>query len=233
MDDDHQARLAALNATLDDCARCATHALGLRHIPGGGRIDRPPLMLLFINPTVRNITTAPDWPGPRFPFAGRPRLWGILADAGLIDRGTLDRAAALGPIPAMVELLAAEARRAGLYLTNAVKCVDYGSNLPAAGRVRESWPFLEQEIALVRPRLIVAFGLIPFHALTGRAVRLADRLWEVEQGRVHFSASRAIDGATYPVYPCYFPTGRGNPVAATRMLRALKTYLDTVGEAMA
>jgi uracil-DNA glycosylase len=226
MDEDRSARLAALNATLDSCSHCATHAMGLRHIPGGGKDDRPELLLVFINPTFRNMTAAQDWPGPRFPFAGKPRLWGILAEAGLVDAALPGRIAALGPTPAMVELLIAETRRAGLYLTNALKCVDSGARLPAAERVRAARPFLEQEIALVQPRRIVTFGLIPFQALTERALRLADHLWDAEHGRISFYPSRPIAGAGYPVFPCYFPTGRGNPVAATRLLRALRAFLD-------
>jgi hypothetical protein len=226
MDTARSTRLAALNATLDHCPHCATVAQGLHHIPGGGKDDRPDLLLVFINPTFRNMTAAQDWPGPRFPFASKPRLWGILAEAGLVDAALPSRIAALGPTSAMVELLIAETRRAGLYITNAVKCVDSGSKVPTSERVRAAWPFLEQEIALVQPRRIVTFGLIPFHALTERKLRLADHLWDAEHGRISFYPSRPIAGASYPVFPCYFPTGRGNPVAATRLLRALRGHFE-------
>jgi hypothetical protein len=218
-------QLAALNARLDECVSCATLARGYRHVPGGGWTDQPELMLVFINPTVRNITAHADWPGPRFPFAGKPKLWHILAEAGLISADTPQQMAQLGHTPPMVEGLIAAAREARLYLTNAVKCVDDGSNLPAAERVAAGWPLLQREIGLVRPRLIVALGLIPFGVLTGLSVRLADQLWDAEQGRINFYPSRPIDGRSYPVFPCYFPTGRGNPVGATRMLTALRRHL--------
>ena len=88
------------------------------------------------------------------------------------------------------------------------------------------WPLLQQEIALVRPRAIVALGLIPFGVLTSHTVRLSDELWHAEQGHYHAYPSHMIDGQRYPVYPCYFPTGRGNPVAALRMLTALRHSLN-------
>lgn len=218
-------QLAALNDRLDECRACATLTRSYRHVPGGGWTDRPALMLVFINPTVRNISAHADWPGPRFPFAGKPKLWQILAEAGLIEAGLPAEIAALGPTPQMVERLIAAACAARLYLTNAVKCVDDGSSLPAAERVAAALPQLQAEIALVRPQLIVTLGLIPFRALTGLTVRLSDQLWEAQHGQINRYPSLPIDGQRYPVFPCYFPTGRGNPVAATRMLTALRQHL--------
>jgi uracil-DNA glycosylase len=218
-------RLAALRAQLDACTACATVARGFRHVPGGGCVDQPDLMLVFINPTVGNITAHAAWDGPRFPFAGKPKLWQILAEAGWVSADLPTRIIELGPTPAMVEMLITEARQQRLYLTNAVKCVDDGSNLPAAARVAAGWSFLQQEITLVQPRAIVAMGLIPFGVLTGHTVRLADELWHAQQGDYHAYLSRMINRHSYPVYPCYFPTGRGNPVAALRMLAALRRTL--------
>lgn len=221
----NESRLAALNARLDECSACATISRGYRHVPGGGCSAQPRVMLVFINPTVRNITAHASWPGLRFPFAGKPKLWEILATAGFVRQDLPQRMAELGRTPEMVELLMEETRRQGLYITNAVKCVDDGSNLPTAVRVAAGWPLLQSEIALVQPRYIVAFGLIPFRALTGCNIRLADQLWDVQQGRCEFFSSHTIDGQTYPVFPCYFPTGRGNPVAATKILSALHRQL--------
>ncbi len=219
------ATLVDLFAVLDDCSRCATLDRGHRHVPGAGYTNQPDLMLVFINPTVRNITAHADWPGIRMPFAGKPKLWHILAEAGWVSAELPQRIAELGPTPPMVELLLAETHRRRLYLTNAVKCVDDGSSLPTADRVSASWPLLRTEIALVRPQHIVALGLIPFHALTGRNVRLADELWTSEHQQPVAYSSHPIDGQIFPVFPCYFPTGRGNPVAATRMLTQLHKHL--------
>ena len=217
--------LAAFNARLDDCTSCATVARGYRHVPGGGCVDQPELMLVFINPTFRNITSPADWPGRRMPFAGRPKLWQILAEAGWVGAEVPQIFERYGATPEAVELLHAAARDAGLYLSNAVKCVDAGSNLPTPERVRANLPQLQAEIALVQPRSIVAMGLIPFGALTGRTVRLADELWAAQSGDCRAYPTPPIAGQRYPVFPCYFPTGRGNPVAATRMLAALRRHL--------
>ncbi|HEX6288619.1 MAG TPA: uracil-DNA glycosylase family protein [Herpetosiphonaceae bacterium] len=218
-------QLAALNARLDTCTVCATASRQYRHVPGGGCATKPRLMLVFINPTVRNFTAHADWRGVRFPFAGKPKLWEILATAGFVRADLPERIAALGRTPEMVELLLHETCRQQLYLTNAVKCVDDGSRLPTTARIAAAWAFLQAEIALVQPQAIVTFGLIPFRLLTGCNVRLADQLWDAQQGRCTFFSSHPIDGRSYSVFPCYFPTGRGNPVAATKMLIALRQQL--------
>lgn len=214
-----------VNIELDSCTACETVARGFRHVPGGGCAHQPDLMLVFIKPTVRNITAHAAWNGPRFPFAGKPKLWQILAESGWVSADLPQRIAEFGPTPPMVEMLMAHVQQRRLYLTNAVKCVDDGSNLPVAARVQANWPQLQQEIALVQPRAIVAMGLIPFGVLTGGTVRLADELWHAQRGDYHAYPSHLINGQRYPVYPCYFPTGRGNPHAALRMLTALRQRL--------
>ncbi len=217
--------LTELNAQIDRCTACETLQRDLRHVSGGGCDKQPDVMLIFINPTVRNFTAHAGWSGPRFPFAGKPKLWQILAEAGFVDIDLPGRISMLGPTPEMVELLRRETRRCRLYLTNAVKCVDDGSSLPTRLRLAAAWSFLQTEIALVRPHFIVSFGLLPFRQLTGMTVRLADELWKAQHGYVEAYPSRSIDGRTYPVFPCYFPTGRGNPVAAARMLTSLRHQL--------
>jgi hypothetical protein len=179
-------------------------------------------MLVFIHPTPRNPTAHASWPGPRFPMAGKGPFWTVLARAGLVSPDLPDRLAALGPTPAMVELLRTETRNRGLYLTNAVKCVDGGSLVPAPARLEAGWAVLRAEVELVRPRLIVACGLMPFRMLTGHGVRLSDELWRARNGGYAPYESRPIAGATYPVYPCYFPTGRGNPSGAAELLAAVR-----------
>lgn len=213
-------QLANLNATLDECQVCCTVERNFRHVPGGGWINEPEAMFVFINPTVGNVSAAASWPGVRFPFAGKPKLWQILAEAGLVEAELPNLIATLGATPAMVEHLITATHARRLYMTNAVKCVDVGSSLPRAARLAEGWKVLQAEIAIVRPKTIIAFGLIPFQLLAGHTVRLADALWAAEHDQIMEFTSKAIDGRTYPLFPCYFPTGRGNPVAATRMLKA-------------
>ena len=217
--------LYQLFASLDRCAICTTEAYGYRHVHGGGREEEPELMLVLIHPTPGNPTARADWPGPSFPMAAGINFWRVLRDAGLVAPDLPERLAELHPHPDAVELLLGEARRRGLYLTNAIKCVDGGSLVPPAARLAAGWEVLRGEIALARPRRIVALGLLPFRMLTGREVRLADELWRARNGCYTPHDSHPVEGRTYPVYPCYFPTGRGNPSGAREMLAALREGL--------
>ncbi len=218
--------LGALSARLDDCRACTTVEYGYRHMPGAGCGNRPEFMLVLIHPTPRNPTTVASWDGPRTPMAAAPQFWRVLAAAGLVDPELPGQLAAEGPTQAMVRSLIAEAERRKLYITNAVKCVDGASNVPAARRLELGWSVLREEIALVRPACIVACGLMPFRILTGREIRLSDELWRAQHGSYAAYDSRAVNGDTCPVYPCYFPTGRGNPVASTAMLKLLRRRLQ-------
>ncbi len=182
-------------------------------------------MLVFINPTPRNITAHAGWDGIRFPMAGKGPFWRILARAGLVSPNLPERLATLEPTPEMIELLREETSSCGLYLTNAVKCVDGGSLVPAGERLEVGWSVLQAEIALVRPQRIVACGLMPFRMLTGHDVRLADELWRARNGSYLPYESRLIGDTAYPVYPCYFPTGRGNPSGAAELLKAIQEQL--------
>jgi uracil-DNA glycosylase len=82
---------------------------------------------------------------------------------------------------------------------------------------------LWREIELVRPRRIVAFGILPFRHLTGRAIRL-DHYFSLMERRGSIEYVPALRGR-WPVAPCYFPVGRGNPRRATFILRLLAAEL--------
>lgn len=77
-------------------------------------------------------------------------------------------------------LVAAGIDRALIYITNAVKHFKHEQRgkrrihmKPNAGEVRQCRWWLEQELALVRPRLIVALGVTAAQALLGRNVVLS------------------------------------------------------------
>lgn len=102
-----------------------------------------------------------EQPGDREDKAGRV----FVGPAGQI----LDRA-----------LAAAGIDRALVYITNAVKHFKHEQRgkrrihmKPNAGEVRQCRWWLEQELALVRPRLVVALGVTAAQALLGRSVVLS------------------------------------------------------------
>ena len=187
---------------------------------GGGCVDAPWLALVFINPTPANISAHASWAGPRRPFVGTKRVWGVLAAAGLLAEAIVDRVEASQTwSEALADDLYAEVAVAGLYLTNAVKATSVNSQLPPRRLVRAHAPALARELQIVRPRAVICCGVLPFWALTHRSVRLADVRESAVSGRC--LEPTYVAGLPPPVFPSYFPVGRGRRSDAITVLRAI------------
>ena len=63
-------KLEELYQTFDACPLCVKEHNKLQHILGVGKTKNPNWMFVLINPTYRNISSAPNYKGPRFPFIG-------------------------------------------------------------------------------------------------------------------------------------------------------------------
>jgi len=179
-------------------------------------------MFVFINPTHRNISSDPDWKGPRYPFIGTREVWRVFRRAGIFTDELTGRIEELSDWPVgFAEEVEGFLADRGIYLTNLVKWTGPDESLPDRKKIALFLPVMRREIELVRPRRIVAFGLLPFKHLTGRSIRLAD-----------YHSRAAAEGVleTFPlketaspaeVVPCYFPVGRGNPRRAVELLNLL------------
>jgi DNA polymerase len=88
-------------------------------------------------------------------------------------------------------LVAAGLRREDVYITNVVKARPPGNRDPRADEVAHHWPWLERELAAVRPRLVVPVGR---HALA--RLLPAARISEVH--------GRLVEGVP-PLFPLYHP----------------------------
>ena len=83
--------------------------------------------------------------------------------------------------------------RAGYYMTAVTKCYPgkqprgKGDRKPSRAEQRLCRPFLDRELALVRPRLLLAVGGLAIETLLGRPIRLEEavgRAFEVDGRRV-------------------------------------------------
>ena len=109
----------------------------------------------------------------------------------------------------LLEQLLAEAglRREDVYITNVVKARPPGNRDPRAGEVAHHMPWLERELALVRPRLVVPLGR---HALRHFAPG-------VKISEVHGRPLRAGDHELFPLY---------HPAAALRATALRDTLFE-------
>jgi DNA polymerase len=60
-----------------------------------------------------------------------------------------------------------------VYIANAVKCRPPGNRTPEASEMAACGPYLERQIALIRPRLIVLLGRVAVQAVLGEEGSLA------------------------------------------------------------
>lgn len=154
--------VSALKEEIAHCRRCPLHCAATQAVPGEGPADAA-------------IMLVGEQPGDAEDLAGRP----FVGPAGQL----LDRA-----------LAEAGLDRDRLYLTNAVKHFKYEPRgkrrihqKPNAGEVQSCKWWLNREIALVRPRLIVALGATAAGALSGRAVSVTK-----ERGPMSFGEAQGF-----------------------------------------
>ncbi len=202
---------------VDSCVICKKSGNKLQHILGGGKEQNPKTMFVFINPTCRNITSKPYYKGPRYPFAGTKEVWKVFAEAGILEKTALKITENVWDNKAVTDTLKI-VKDSGNYLTNLVKCTGSDGNPPKKEQIDYNKNLFFEEIDIIKPENIVAFGVLPFKGLTGKTIKLS----EYFSGELKPLESIQINKKIYPVWPCYFPVGRGNPKKAAEALRRIK-----------
>ncbi|MBX4211237.1 MAG: hypothetical protein KW806_00330 [Candidatus Yanofskybacteria bacterium] len=209
-------KLSTLYKKVDSCKFCKKLGNKLQHIYGYGT-QSPETMLVLINPTYRNLSSHPDYIGPRFPFIGVRQFWNVLGDGGLIAKLQLPLRADWKP--EHTKLLQTELEKNKLFLTNIVKCCYEHSAYPEKEVIADQLKLLAEEIRIVKPKRIIAFGTLVHKTLTGETIKLRDYLTSTQK------SFEIVSGLDVPVMPVYFPIGRGNPKKAAEILRKYETAL--------
>ncbi|WLP53019.1 UdgX family uracil-DNA binding protein [Agrobacterium fabrum] len=156
--------LQSLAREARQCTRCALHCKATQTVFGEGPEDA-------------DIMIVGEQPGDNEDLAGKP----FIGPAGQLFDRTLSEIGV---------------ERKKLYVTNAVKHFKYETRgkrrihqRPNAGEVEQCRWWLNREIALVRPKLIVAMGATALYALTGgkeKVTEIRGRPLPMEEGRTLF-----------------------------------------------
>lgn len=154
--------LEALNAEIGACKRCPLHCAATQAVTGEGPADAAILLV-------------GEQPGDEEDLSGRP----FVGPAGrLLDK-------ALGE---------AGLAREKLYVTNTVKHFKYEPRgkrrihqKPSAGEVQTCKWWLDREIEVIRPKLVVAMGATAAGALSGRQVSVTR-----ERGPAVFGSTKGL-----------------------------------------
>ena len=191
----------------------------LMPVLGNGKLFKPKIMFVFINPTIRNISSAPEWQGSRYPFIGTRQVWQVFNKAGFFDSEMAYRIKNKCDWSLeFTDKVLNKLEEKSLYLTNIVKWTGQDAALPNKEKIKLFLPVLKREIELVQPEYIVCFGLIPFEALTGEKIKLREYYDKAVTNKklkfFHYENAKVI--------PCYFPVGRGCPKKAVKILKLVK-----------
>ncbi|HSM97902.1 MAG TPA: uracil-DNA glycosylase [Gallionella sp.] len=92
-------------------------------------------------------------------------------------------------------------RGRNVYIANVVKCRPPDNRNPAADEIAQCLPYLERQIELIRPRLIVALGKVASNALLGRDATLASL-----RGKLHDYRGIPLIVTYHPAYLLRSPT---------------------------
>jgi DNA polymerase len=156
--------LASLAREASQCTRCALHCKATQTVFGMGPEDA-------------KVMIVGEQPGDHEDLVGKPFV---------------------GPAGQLLDRVLAEAGidRKKLYVTNAVKHFKYETRgkrrihqRPNAGEVEQCRWWLNREIALVRPKLVVAMGATALYALTGGKEKISEirgRPIPMQEGRTLF-----------------------------------------------
>lgn len=88
-------------------------------------------------------------------------------------------------------------KREDVFVTGAVKCRPPGNRNPRAGEIEACRPYLERQLAAVRPQVVCAMGRAALRALLGR-----EPPPELSLSRAH---GRAVRRDGYWLFPTYHP----------------------------
>jgi DNA polymerase len=141
----------------------------------------------------------------------------------------------VGPAGALLDRALAEVglRREQLWLTNVIKCRavkhEKGRLLdraPSAAELKACRPWLERELAIVQPRIVVCVGVPSAHALIDKKLKIGE-----EHG--HFREGPGGANFIALFHPAYVLRLRGvDPEAYARTWRALLDDLRKVAAAL-
>lgn len=171
-------------------------------INGGGCIDRPELLLLFMNPTARNIAAEPKWSGLRAPWLGTKNIWKMFYKLDFISKDQFNKTQKYTPKEWTVEFaekLYQKLAKNKIYITNLAKCTQKDAR-PLKNKVfKEYLELTKKEILAINPKIIISFGLQVSTILSGKKINLQ----EENKERI------IVKNKEFELYPTYYPVGQG------------------------
>lgn len=171
---------------------------------GAGKIDSPDLMLIFMNPTARNIASLKKWRGIKAPWIGTKQIWKMLADLGLFDKTLSEEIGTMRPEQwdeAFSTDVYLEIAGRNLYITNLAKCTQSDARPLPNSVFRAYLALFNKEIQEVQPKILVTFG-------NQVSSIFLDKTISVSRVRKQKFRKR-VGSSIYSTYSLFYPVGQG------------------------
>lgn len=193
----------------------------LQAVYGAGCIEKPEAMLMFMNPTAKNVSSSKSWKGLRAPWLGTKNIWSLLHTLDLISEEQHARTQTLKAnewTEEYSEAVYGSLKEKGIYVTNLAKCTQLDARPLKDDVFRQYLDLMKREIALIQPKRIITFGNQVSSILLNTPIRVSSYSGTEQE-------EFAMGDTVYPVYPTYYPVGHGRmnqPQAIARMTAILK-----------
>jgi len=178
----------------------------LNAIYGAGKIENPKVLLVFMNPTAKNISAGKDWKGLKAPWLGTKHVWRLLSPLGLLtNKDLINQTQIIKPDEWTLEFaeqLYTSVASDSVYITNIAKCTQEDARPLPNNLFKEYLPSMLEEIYLTNPEYIFCFGNQVSSILLSKPI-------SVSQFTNNEFAELIIKDKTFKVYPTYYPVGQG------------------------
>jgi len=195
-------------------------AQGLQSIYGAGCIDRPEVMLVFMNPTARNVSAHNNWKGLRAPWLGTKNIWGFLQKLNILSEEYFQKIRNSSKedwSPNFCLNVYKEISDKKVFITNLAKCTQVDAKPLKNSVFREYLPIFHKEVLLTNPKHIVTFGNQVSSIILGKPI-------SVSKYKDNQSEIIRIGLKDFNLYPAYYPVGQGRrnmPLSIERIKRII------------
>lgn len=176
----------------------------LNSIYHGGCAEQPDVCFVFMNPTQRNIAAFKTWKGLRAPWIGTKNIWTLFHDLGLVSEEIFEAIRSKKGIDwteSFAEEVYEDVKKHRYFITNLGKCTQVDARVISDAVYKKYLHLLEQEFAIIRPKVIILFGNQVSSIVLGEKISVS------QVRRKCFT--KTIGENTYHVYSVYYPVGNG------------------------
>lgn len=192
----------------------------LNSIYGAGKINKPKVMFIFMNPTGRNISSKLDWDGIRAPWIGTKQVWNILNDLSLLKNEIYSKIKIFKPEEWDTDFaneVYKDIEDNSAYITNLAKCTQLDARPLNNKTFKEYLDLMYEEIENIKPEKIVTFGNQVSSIILNKKISVSE--YKNNDYELLLLKSK------HYVYPTYYPVGQGRrnmPIAIKRIQEIMK-----------